>query len=123
MDNGKELFDEEFSKVEPRKFFIKLKGKERQIKFGNLALAKLERKYGSISKLDELDKEMEEKPMEMIPWLLSICMKDKEGLDDSIDGLLEALDDENISIREITELVTEAMNSAMSNLMGEKKTD
>jgi hypothetical protein len=38
----------ELDKVMPSDFKITLLGKERQVKFGNLALARIEKKYGSI---------------------------------------------------------------------------
>jgi hypothetical protein len=98
-----------------------IKGKKREIKFGNLALAKIERKYGSVTNFAQLEKDMNEKPMETIPWLLSICMKDKSDIGDEIDDILIALDDSNLLISDVAEILGTAMNSAMSNLMSDGK--
>lgn len=113
---------EEFEKVEPSEFFLEIAGKKRQIKFGNLALAKIERKYGSVTDIDKLEKDIETKPMETMPWLLSICMKDKEGIGENPDSILEALDDSNLNIKIVMETITAAMNKAMSSMIGEEET-
>ena len=63
---------EDFDKVKPSEFFLTIRGKERRIRFGNLALAKVEERYGTVSNFGKLDKDLTEKPMENIPWLLSI---------------------------------------------------
>ena len=105
---------DEIEKVEPSEFYLMIGGKKRQIKFGNLALAKIERKYGSISNIDKLQKDIESKPMETMPWLLSICMKDKEGIGEDADSILEALDDSDLNLKEIMEVITSAMNKSMS---------
>jgi len=115
----------EFDKVAPSEFFIELAGRKRQIKFGNLALAKVEKKYGSIENFDKLQDDIEKKPMETIPWLLGICLKDKEGLNISnADEMLEAMDDSDLSIKEVMEVIAAAMQNSFSNLLGEgeKKT-
>lgn len=111
---------DEIEKVEPSEFYLKIGGKKRKIKFGNLALAKIERKYGSISNIDELQKDMESKPMETMPWLLSICMKDKEGIGGDVDSILEALDDSDLNLKEVMGVITSAMNKAMSAMIGEE---
>lgn len=116
-----EKVNEELEKVIPNKFEIELKGIKREIKFGNLALAKIERKYGSVTNLKSLQKDMENKPMDTLPWLLSICIKDKKDIGESVDDMLNALDDSNILITDVSEILSNAMNSAMSNLNESKK--
>lgn len=116
-----EKVNEELEKVIPNKFEIELKGIKREIKFGNLALAKIERKYGSVTNFKSLQKDMESKPMDTLPWLLSICIKDKKDIGESVDDMLNALDDSNILITDVSEILSSAMNSAMSNLNESKK--
>lgn len=116
-----EKVNEELEKVIPNKFEIELKGIKREIKFGNLALAKIERKYGSVTNFKALQKDMENKPMDTLPWLLSICIRDKKDIGESVDDMLNALDDGNILITDVSEILSNAMNSAMSNLSEGKK--
>lgn len=113
--------NEQLEQVIPSNFTLMIKGKKREIKFGNLALAKIERKYGSVTNFAQLEKDMNEKPMDTIPWLLSICMKDKSDIGDEIDDILIALDDSNLLISDVAEILGTAMNSAMSNLMSDGK--
>ena len=111
----------ELEQVEPSEFYLEIAGKKRQIKFGNLALAKMEKKYGSISDIDKLGKDIEEKPMETMPWLLSICMRDKEGIGEDEESILAALDDSNLNLKEVITVITGAMNKSMSAMIGEEK--
>lgn len=112
----------ELDAVMPSEFYLTIKGKKRQVKFGNLALAKVERKYGTLGKMEKLQKDMEEKMVETFCWLLSISLKDKEGLTlDDQDKFLEELDDSNVSIKEVMLVTTQAMNSSMTNMFGTKK--
>ena len=113
--------NKELEQVIPNKYELKLKGKVREVKFGNLALAKIERKYGSVTNFKALQKDMETKPMDTLPWLLSICIKDKSDIGESVDDMLMALDDSDILISDISELLGEAMNSAMSRINGDGK--
>ena len=113
--------NKELEQVIPNKYELKLKGKVREVKFGNLALAKIERKYGSVTNFKALQKDMESKPMDTLPWLLSICIKDKSDIGESVDDMLMALDDSDILISDISELLGEAMNSAMSRINGDGK--
>lgn len=102
----------------PSDFKIKLAGKERKVKFGNLALAKIEKKYGNIQSFVQVQKDLETKPMETVPWLLSICLKDKEGLNDDYESILEAMDDSDLSITEVANVVMGAINSSIGSIMG-----
>lgn len=113
--------NKELEQVIPNKYELKLKGKVREVKFGNLALAKIERKYGSVTNFKALQKDMESKPMDTLPWLLSICIKDKSDIGESVDDMLMALDDGDILISDVSELLGEAMNSAMSRINGDGK--
>ncbi len=115
--------NEQLEQVIPNVYTLNIKGKERVLKFGNRALAEIERRYGTLSNFDKLQKDMETKPMETIPWLFSICVKDKEGIGDTVDDILDAFDDSDLLINDIAEKLGEAMNSAMSRLndSGKKK--
>lgn len=109
---------QELEHVYPEKFELHIAGRTRTIKFGNLALAKIEKRYGSVTNFGKLQTDMEQHPMETIPWLLSICMRDKEGITDTVDGILSAMDDSDLSISEVTVVLSQAMESALSNFMG-----
>lgn len=112
-DDGQSL-----DKVYPNKFTLHIAGRTREVKFGNLALAKIERRYGSVTNFKRLEEDMEQKPMETVPWLLSICMKDMDAIEDTTDGILSAMDDSDLSITEVTEVISQAMTSALSNFLG-----
>lgn len=115
--------NEQLEQVLPSNFVLRVKGKDRQLKFGNRALAEIERRYGTLSNFNALQKDMESKPMETIPWLFLICVKDKEDIGNTIDDVLDAFDDSDLLISDIAQKLGEAMNSAMSRLSdnGKKK--
>jgi hypothetical protein len=73
----------ELEKVDSKKVTIKIKGKERELKFGFKAWAILEREYGGIKNIIKLQKEVEEKPFEILPHLIYIGLVDKEGVEES----------------------------------------
>ena len=72
----------ELEKVDSKKVTIKIKGKERELKFGFKAWAILEREYGGIKNIPKLQKEVEEKPFETLPHLIYIGLVDKEGVEE-----------------------------------------
>lgn len=72
---GKEL-----ENVKSEKVTLIIKGKEREIKFCFSAWGKLEEKYGGLKNLENLQKQIEEKPFSTIPQLLYIGLVDKEGV-------------------------------------------
>lgn len=73
---------EELEKVDSNKVTIRLKGKEREIKFGFSAWAVIEKEYNGIQNIDKMQKDIEERPFELLPHLLYIGLVDKEGLDE-----------------------------------------
>ena len=75
---GKEL-----EKVKAEKVTIKIKGKEREIRFGFSAWGILEREYDGIKNIQKLQKAVEERPFETLPHLLYIGLVDKEGIDEA----------------------------------------
>ena len=72
----------ELEKVDSKKVTIKIKGKERELKFGFSAWAILEKEYDGIKNLDKLQKAVEERPFETLPHLLYIGLVDKEGVEE-----------------------------------------
>lgn len=72
----------ELEKVDSKKVTIKIKGKERELKFGFKAWAILEREYGGIKNIMKLQKEVEEKPFETLPHLIYVGLVDKEGVEE-----------------------------------------
>lgn len=113
--------EKELEKVMPSEFKITLGGKEREVKFGNLALAKIEQKYGSIEAFSQVQDDLQKKPMQTVPWLLSICLRDKEGLKDDYESILETMDDDGLTIAEVSKVVMEAINSSLSVFGGNEK--
>ena len=113
--------EKELEKVMPSDFTIKLGGKVREVKFGNLALAKIEQKYGSIEAFSQVQDDLQKKPMQTVPWLLSICLRDKEGLKDDYESILETMDDDGLTIAEVSKVVMEAINSSLSVFGGNEK--
>lgn len=72
----------ELEKVDSKKVTIKIKGKERELKFGFKTWAILEREYGGIKNITKLQKEVEERPFETLPHLIYIGLVDKEGVEE-----------------------------------------
>ena len=72
----------ELEKVDTKKVTIKIKGKERELKYGFRAWAILEREYGGIKNIVKLQKEVEEKPFETLPHLIYVGLVDKEGVEE-----------------------------------------
>ena len=72
----------ELEKVDAKKVTIKIKGKERELKFGFKAWAILEREYGGIKNITKLQKAVEERPFETLPHLVYIGLVDKEGIEE-----------------------------------------
>ena len=72
---GKEL-----EKVQAEKVTLFIKGKEREIKYGFSAWAKIEEELGGLDKLDHLQEQVEKYPFKTIPHLIWIGLVDKEGV-------------------------------------------
>lgn len=70
----------ELEKVKSNDVTLKLGGRERKIKFGFSAWAKLEEKYGGIKNLSKMEQDLQERPFATIPYLVWIGLSDKEGL-------------------------------------------
>ncbi len=104
MENMKEL-----DKVKLEKVTLKIGGREREIKFGFSAWAKLEKKYNGVQNLDKMEKDMKENPFQTIPELVWIGLRDKEGLEEET-----VLDDFTINdIEEISEKIALALYGSL----------
>lgn len=111
----------EADKVKPSEFYIQLGGKKRRVKFGNLSLLRIEERYGSVEAFSMVQEDLTKKPMQTVPWLLSICLTDKEGLGDNIEDILKALDEEGLSVISVANTVMSAINSSLNVYAEEKK--
>ena len=95
----------ELEKVNPEKVTLMIHGKEREIKFGFSAWAKLENEYGGLKNLEKMQKEIEEKPFNVIPHLLFIGLVDKEGVTE--DNILDEYGLQDI------QMISEVFNRAI----------
>lgn len=108
---------EELEKIEPTNCTLKIAGKERQIKFGFSAWAKIEKTYGSVSNFAQIEKDMQEKPFETIPKLIYIGLVDKEGVTE--ETVLDDYGFEDIEL--ISKVLTQAMVGSLPVDKSKKK--
>lgn len=73
----------ELEKVASEKVTLKIGGKEREIRFNFSVWGKLEKEYGGIKNIVKIQKEIEEKPFEVLPHLVYVALVDKEGVEES----------------------------------------
>lgn len=107
---GKEL-----EKVKDEKVTLFIKGREREIKYGFSAWAKIEDEIGGLDKIDSLQEKIENHPFKTIPHLLWIGLQDKEGVTEET-----VLDD--YGLKDV-ELITEIFEKALFGSLpeGEEK--
>lgn len=111
MENTKEL-----DKITSEKVTLMIHGKEREIKFGFSAWAKLEKEYGGLKNLDKLQKKIESDPFETIPHVLWLGLRDKEGVTEE-----DFLDDYGLGdIALISEKFSKALYGSLPNSEGKK---
>ena len=110
----------ELEKVQPKKVTLMIGGKEREIKFGFSAWAKIEKEFGGLKHLDVLQKKIEEEPFSTIPHLIFYGLIDKSPV--MIDGIEIPLTEENIlddyglnDIQTVVEKFTEALYGSLPN--------
>lgn len=109
--------NEELDKIKPEKVTLKIKGKDREIKFGFSAWAKLEKEYGGIKNIDKMQKEVEENPFTVIPHLIWIGLIDKDDLDEET-----FLDEYELSdINMISDVFSKAMYGSLPKNENGKK--
>lgn len=107
----------ELEKVKPEKVTLMIHGKEREIKFGFSAWAKLEKEYNGLQNLEKMQKDVEERPFTVIPHLLYIGLVDKEGVDEET-----ILDEYGLNdIQMITDVFNRAINGSLPQEDGSKK--
>lgn len=103
--------------VKPEKVTLKIHGKDREIKFGFSAWAKIEKEYGGIKNMDKLQKKLEENPFEVLPHLLYIGLRDKEDVTEE-----DVLDDYGLNdIQMITEVFTKALYGSLPQTESDEK--
>ena len=99
----------ELEKVKTEKVTLMIHGKEREIKFGFSAWAKLEKEYGGIKNLEKMQKQIEEEPFNTIPHLLYLGLVDKEGVTED-----NVLDDYGMAdIEKISEIFSKALYGSL----------
>ena len=103
----------ELSDVKNEKVTLMIHGKEREIKFNFSAWAKLENEYGGLKNITKLQKEVEERPFNVIPHLLYIGRVDKEGVTEE-----NILDDYGLGDLDV---VTDAFNRAFNGALPTEK--
>lgn len=110
----------ELENVKPGKVTLMIQGKEREIKFGFGAWAKLEKEYGGVKNIDKLQQEIEDQPFEKIPHLLFIGLKDKSSFTDTNGTTYPEVTEENIledyglgDVQMITEVFTRALYGSL----------
>ena len=114
MEETKEL-----EKIQPEKVMLMIHGKEREIKFRFSTWAKLEKEYNGLNNIDKLEKDMEEKPFEVIPHLMFLGVVDKSSFVNELGEEVE-LTEENIlddyglgEMKYITEILQKALYGSM----------
>lgn len=107
---------EELEKVKPEKVTLMIHGKEREIKFGFSAWAKLEKEYGGLDKLGDLENEIEQRPFNIIPHLMFIGLVDKTPYTDEQGNAYPEVTEDNIldeyGLSDI-KMITEVFNRAL----------
>ena len=91
MEKTKEL-----DKVKSEKITLKIYGKEREIKFGFSAWAKLEKEFGGLKHIDKLQEQIENEPFSVIPHLLFIGLVDKSAYTDEKGKTYPEVTEENV---------------------------
>ena len=106
----------ELEKVKAEKVTIKIKGKERELRFGFSAWAILEKEYDGIKNLQHLQKAVEERPFETLPHLIYIGLVDKEGIEE--DNVLDEFGLNDIEY--ISNKFAEALYGSLPEVDGKK---
>ena len=117
----------ELEKIKPEKVTLKIYGKEREIKFGFSAWAKLEKEFGGLKHLDKLQEQIENEPFSVIPHLLFIGLTDKSAYTDEKGKTYPEVTEENIldeyglgDMNMISEVFQKALYGSLPN--GEDET-
>lgn len=107
----------ELGKVKPTKVTLMIHGKEREIKFGFSAWAKLEEEYDGLKNLSKMEEQLQNKPFQIIPHLMYISLVDKEGVTEE-----NILDDYGLGdIPYVTEVLKKALYGSLPSATSEEK--
>lgn len=107
----------ELEKVETTDVSLKIGGRERKIKYGFSAWAKLEKKYGGVKNLSKMEEDMKTAPFETIPFLIWIGLQDKEGLQE--ENFLDEFGMADIEM--VSEKLAQALYGSLPKEAEEKK--
>ena len=109
----------ELNKVAAEKVTLFIAGKDREIKFGFSAWAKIEEEYGGYKNIAKLEKQIQETPFKTIPHLLYIGLVDKEGVTEDT-----VLDDYGFGdIDKIIDVFQSALYGSLPEVTDEKKAE
>ena len=86
----------ELNKVQPEKVTLFIHGKEREIKFGFSAWAKLEKEMGGLKNLKKLQEQISNEPFSTIPHLMFIGLIDKSAYTDEKGNTYPEITEDNI---------------------------
>lgn len=120
----------ELEKVDPKKVTLFIQGKEREIKFNFSAWAKIEKEFGGLKNLENLQEKIENEPFTIIPHLMFIGLKDKSAYKDESGRVFPEVTEENIlddyglqDVKMITETFSKALYGALPESDSEKKAE
>jgi len=103
----------ELNDVTEKVFSINLLGKDRALKFGMKAFARIEECFGGI---EEMSLALTKKPFTNIPKVIYFAMA--KGNDDITEENIADLLDEGHDMNELKDILTSAMNAAFSKKEG-----
>lgn len=104
---------EELEKVKPTNVTLNIKGKERTIRYGFSAWAKLEDMYGGLKNLANIEQDIQNKPFHIVPDLIWIGLVEKDDLERETFLDEYGLDD--------VALITEALKDALYGSLPQEK--
>lgn len=123
-----EEMNSELTKVQSEKITLFIQGKEREIKFGFSAWAKIEKEYKGLKNFKKMQEDIENEPFTKIPHLLYLGLKDKSAFTDKDGTTYPEVTEENIledygmgDIQFITEKFTKALYGSLPTDGDEKK--
>ena len=99
----------ELSKVQTPKVTLMIHGKEREIKYGFSAWAKIEQEYGGLENIEKLQEDVEKRPFQTIPHLIWLGLVDKEDVTEET-----VLDEYGLNdVQLITDVFQRALNGSL----------
>ena len=109
----------ELEKIKTPKVMIKIHGKERELKYGFSAWAKLEQIYGGLDNIEKMQEDISKKPFQTFPRLIWIGLVDKEGITEE-----NVLDDYGLNdVKYITEVFQKALNGSLPDEESKKEVE